>query len=100
MEARTIVRIKKILGSPEARQMHGLLRVTSGLSRYRILLLLHARNKGMKVKDIAEILGASPSRVSHQMRILKKWGLVSSHQEGREVIYARTRLRPDKIFPC
>jgi DNA-binding transcriptional ArsR family regulator len=100
MEEKTAARLRTIMSSRQARKAHGLLRTVSGLSRYRILLILSARKKGMKVNDIAFVLGASPSRVSHQMKILKRWGIVVGIKDGREVLYRRTRLRPSVIFPC
>jgi DNA-binding transcriptional ArsR family regulator len=41
----------------------------------------------MRVGDIAELVGATESATSHQLRQLRLAGLVSSTRQGREVRY-------------
>jgi DNA-binding transcriptional ArsR family regulator len=69
------------------------LRVIAGPIRFRILMILRAAPKGLSVTEIAEVLGASLSRISHQMRILRKSKLVSSRRDSRSVIYALANPR-------
>ena len=40
------------------------------------------------VGDIAQVLGLSPSAVSHQLRILKQSKLVKFRREGKTVYYS------------
>ncbi|RMG87866.1 MAG: transcriptional regulator [Candidatus Dadabacteria bacterium] len=55
-------------------------------TRVRILLALAAEE--LCVCDLAELLGLSPSAVSHQLRLLKAHRLVKSRREGKLVFYA------------
>lgn len=58
------------------RESLALFKVLSGSVRFRILVLLRMYPKGMTVGDISDVLSGSVSRISHQLSILKKAGLV------------------------
>ena len=89
MSVNEIKTLKKLLVSPEVVKHFRSLRAIAGSSRLRILyLLVQEQNSGLTITDISKILNASLSRVSHQMRILKKAGLVTSDKHGRNVMYA------------
>jgi ArsR family transcriptional regulator len=80
--------LKKKISNPEVTKHFRLLRAISGSSRLKILYLLsQVSNPGLTITDISKILNASLSRISHQMRILKKSGLVNAEKQGRNVIY-------------
>lgn len=68
-----------------ARSRH--LRVVSGTMRFPILHLLCMRPEGLTVKELAEVLHASPSRVSHQLAILRRHRLIRPTKAGRTVSY-------------
>ena len=54
-------------------------------SRLRIFwLLCHTEEC---VSDIAEIVGMSSPAVSHHLRLLKSAELITSHREGKEMLY-------------
>ena len=55
-------------------------------NRMRILHLLKD-HKEMCVTDIADVLNASVSAVSHQLRLLETCGLVSKVKQGKMVCY-------------
>jgi DNA-binding transcriptional ArsR family regulator len=80
---------KKILADKRVHVRYARLRVVAGPTRYKILVLLGAKPSGMTVSDLAGILSASLSRVSHQMRILRKYGMVASVRRGRTITYSR-----------
>lgn len=53
------------------------------------LKILHAlRKKELCVCDISELIGLSPSAVSHQLRVLRNTKLVKYRKEGRSVYYS------------
>lgn len=55
-------------------------------TRLRIVSALAARE--LCVCDLAAAIGQSDSAVSHQLRVLRKLGLVRSRRDGRRVYYA------------
>ncbi|MFA6603251.1 MAG: metalloregulator ArsR/SmtB family transcription factor [Patescibacteria group bacterium] len=65
-----------------------MLRAISGQARWQVLMLLRNSENGLTTTDIAAILKATLSRVSHQLRILKGHGLVKTQRYGRNVVYA------------
>ena len=70
-----------------------LFKVFSDTTRVKILYALMERE--MCVACIAEIVGATQSAVSHQLRILKQAHLVKFRREGKNIIYA---LADDHVF--
>lgn len=63
-----------------------LFKVFSDTTRVKILYALV--NGGKSVTDITEVVHASQSAVSHQLRILKQARLVKFQREGKNVIYS------------
>ncbi|MEL6337184.1 MAG: metalloregulator ArsR/SmtB family transcription factor [Pseudomonadota bacterium] len=60
----------------------------SNATRLRILrLLVSAGPAGLRAGEIAEAVGASPSRASFHLSGLSKARLVTSSQTAREVVY-------------
>jgi len=97
MTPKGMLQLKKAAFNRKTKEKLNRLRVISGSGRFRILVLLHEQPEGLRVTEIAEILRASTSRVSHQMRILRKNGMVSSSPNGREKIYV-SKVLGDTIF--
>jgi ArsR family transcriptional regulator len=62
-----------------------------------ILISLLSRHE-LCVNDIAEILGMSQSRISHQLAILRKHDIVTTYREGKSVIYALTDNHIKDLF--
>ena len=63
-----------------------LFRVLADAGRVRIL---HALNQAeLCVCDLSDLLGVSPSAVSHQLRILRAARLVRYRRQGRRIFYA------------
>ncbi|MFW6266494.1 MAG: ArsR/SmtB family transcription factor [Halanaerobiales bacterium] len=54
----------------------------------RIKIIYSLRQRELCVCDITEILGMSPSAVSHQLRVLRNMKLVKYRKEGRSVYYS------------
>ena len=63
-----------------------LFKVFADTTRIKILYALMGHNRC--VADIAEIVGATQSAVSHQLRTLKQARLVKFQREGKNVIYS------------
>lgn len=59
----------------------------SGETRYKLVKLLKEL-KELCVCDMAEILGTSVSAVSHQLRVLRKAGLVTTRRKGQAIYYS------------
>ncbi len=53
----------------------------------RLGLLLALRSGELCVCDLSSVLDMTMSAISHQLRVLRQQGLVSSRKEGRMVIY-------------
>lgn len=54
----------------------------------RLLILGRLRAGPCSVTDLTEAVSMEQSAVSHQLRLLRHLGLVTSHRAGRRVIYA------------
>jgi len=55
-------------------------------TRLRILYVLF--DAELCVCDIAELLGMTPSAISHQLRVLKQSSLVKYRKSGKSVLYS------------
>lgn len=87
MDPKQTAKLRKVVGRPEAKRAHRLLRALGGIGRFRILLLLKAHGEPLKVTDIATVLRVSCSSASHDLRKLRQCGLVSHSSKGRERHY-------------
>lgn len=54
----------------------------------RLLILGRLRDGACSVKELTKAVGMEQSAVSHQLRLLRHLGLVTSDRVGRSVIYA------------
>lgn len=54
----------------------------------RVMVLDHLRDGPASVGRLAAAVGMEQSAVSHQLRLLRQLGLVASHRDGRQMIYA------------
>lgn len=61
-------------------------KVFGDFTRIKILFCLFEAE--MCVCDITELVGATQSAVSHQLRLLKNAGLVKSKREGKQILYS------------
>lgn len=66
-------------------KMEDLLNIASDSTRLKILYAISGEEKN--VGEIVKEVGASQSLVSHQLNVLRKAHLVSSHKEGTKVFY-------------
>ena len=74
-------------------ELADLFKVFGDTTRIKILYALMGRE--LCVADIAEIVGASQSAVSHQLRSLKQARLVKFQRDGKNVIYS---LSDDHVY--
>ena len=70
-----------------------LFKVFGDSTRIKILYALMARE--LCVADLAELIGATQSAVSHQLRTLKQARLVKFQRDGKNVIYS---LSDDHVY--
>ncbi len=70
-----------------------LFKVFADTTRIKILYALMGRE--LSVGDIAELIGATQSAVSHQLRTLKQAHLVKFQRDGKNVIYS---LSDDHVY--
>jgi len=61
--------------------------------RFKIMAALRTKPEGLTVSEIAEILEAPISRVSHQLAILRQRQFVRRRRHNRERIYTLDRRR-------
>ena len=61
----------------------------------RIKILYALMGKDMCVADIAQVIGATQSAVSHQLRLLKQAHLVKFVRDGKNVVYS---LSDDHVY--
>lgn len=61
----------------------------------RIKILYALMGQELRVADIAELIGATQSAVSHQLRTLKQARLVKFQRDGKNVIYS---LSDDHVY--
>jgi len=66
-------------------KMESLLNIASDYTRLKIMYAINGGEKN--VSEIVKEVGASQSLVSHQLKILRKAHLVSTHKEGTKVYY-------------
>jgi DNA-binding transcriptional ArsR family regulator len=75
------------LDHDDAERLAGYFKLLGDPGRLQIVYALLEAGE-LCVGDLAEILGASESATSHQLRQLRTSGLVKSRKDGREVHYS------------
>jgi ArsR family transcriptional regulator len=71
--------------------------IINGETRLKILCTL-ARVENLSVSDIADILKARPSGISHQLAILRENNLVKTSKRERVVLYALKEPLPKLVW--
>lgn len=79
--------IGKIIADDGASEVAGLFALLADPTRVRILHAL-SMSEELCVCDIAFLIGASQSAVSHQLRILRAANAVKRRKDGRTVFYS------------
>lgn len=64
----------------------------------RLILISLLSKHELCVNDIAEILGMSQSRISHQLAILRQHDIVKTYRSGKSVIYTLTDNHIKDLF--
>lgn len=72
------------------------LKIMSDSTRLKILYAL--RNKQRSVLDIADVVNATQSAVSHQLSIMKKFNILSTKREGNKIFYFLSDSKVLKIL--
>lgn len=87
MSTEALKSLRGVLTEDSVMAAHATIRAVGGLTRYRIIVLLDRSPSGLTATDLTEILNASPSKISHQIHILKKHDLIVGHRRGPMVAY-------------
>lgn len=82
--------LHKLFQDKSVEEAFAILRSLCGPTRFEIILALSKHKNGLTVSELAHILEASLSRISHQLRILKKDKLVRGKPMNRNVCYQLT----------
>lgn len=64
----------------------------------RLILVSLLSQYELCVNDVAEILGMSQSRVSHQLAILRQHDIVTTHRNGKSIVYTLTDNHIKDLF--
>lgn len=64
----------------------------------RLILVSLLSKYELCVNDIAEILGMSQSRISHQLAILRQHDIVTTYRDGKSIIYTLTDNHIKDLF--
>ncbi len=78
---------KNFILNKKALEVAKTIRVLCGPTRFKIVVLLRKHKGGLTVTELAHALNASLSRISHQLKILKKNNLVEGTGKNRETLY-------------
>lgn len=82
-----VKQIREYLGTKEVKARRDILRAISGQVRFNILAALGQADEGMTVSELARLFRYSVSRVSHQLRILRTYHIVSMNRNGKSMVY-------------
>ena len=64
----------------------------------RVKMLFALMNKELCVCDLAAVIGATESAVSHQLRVLRTQKLVKFRREGKILYYSLADTHVEKLF--
>jgi ArsR family transcriptional regulator len=64
----------------------------------RVKIIAALLNGPMNVQALADMVGISPSGISHHMRGLRQMHLVRSHKQGRQVFYSLDDQHVEELF--
>lgn len=87
LSIKTLENLRGFLTKESVKAAHATIRAVGGLTRYRIMTLLDKYPSGLTATDLTEIFDASPSKISHQIHILRKHSLIVGHKRGTMVAY-------------
>lgn len=83
----------KLIDLEKAERLSDFFKIMSEISRIRILYAL--KECELCVHDLSIIVNMEQSAVSHQLKFLKKYNILTSRREGKMIIYS---LKESNIF--
>lgn len=98
MSDKLILAAKKLLVNKRIEESLKICRAICSPLRFKVIFLLKNHPSGLTVTELARILGSSLSRISHQLRILRKCNLVVAKGENRETLYKLSNHRIKRFF--
>lgn len=87
---------KIMIGEDIASSLAGLFKALGDPTRVKILFAL--MNRELCVCDIAAVINASESSVSHQLRILRTLKLIKFRRDGKVLYYSLSDAHVEKLF--
>ncbi|MEN6462877.1 MAG: metalloregulator ArsR/SmtB family transcription factor [Syntrophomonas sp.] len=87
---------KIMIGEDIASSLAGLFKALGDPTRVKILFAL--MNRELCVCDIAAVINASESSVSHQLRILRTLKLIKFRRDGKVLYYSLADAHVEKLF--
>jgi len=84
------------LDDTAAQHIAELFSILGDSSRVKIIAAL--LDGPMNVQSLADIVGISPSAISHHMRSLRQMHLVRAQKQGREVFYSLDDQHVEELF--
>ncbi len=87
---------KIMIGEDIASSLAELFKALGEPSRVKILFAL--MNRELCVCDLAAVIGASESAVSHQLRILRTLKLIKFRRDGKILYYSLADAHIEKLF--
>lgn len=87
---------KKMLSKSDYFEMSLVFKILGDQSRLKIVSALMEAKR--PVHDIAEIIGSTPSAVSHQLRIMRQLSLVKYEKEGQIIYYSLGDKHIEELF--
>ncbi len=64
----------------------------------RLILISLLSEHELCVNDIAQVMGMSQSRISHQLAILRQHDIVTTHRNGKSIVYTLTDNHIKDLF--
>ncbi|MEE0699908.1 MAG: metalloregulator ArsR/SmtB family transcription factor [Bacilli bacterium] len=86
----------ELLDDDKVIDLSELFKIFGDSTRVKIINVL--LNNELCVNDIADVIHANQSAVSHQLRILKQAKLVKYHKDGKTIYYSLADDHVEKIF--
>jgi DNA-binding transcriptional ArsR family regulator len=87
---------QQMIGEDTASLLAELFKTLGDATRVKILFALMQRE--LCVCDVAAVMGATESAVSHQLRVLRNQKLVKYRREGKMLFYSLADSHVEKLF--
>ena len=90
--------LRGLINSSFSNRTHEILHAICGKTRFKIVILLNEEKRGLNVTELSSILNSTLTKISHQLSILRKDGIVEFTGQNRERIYKLADHKLKKYF--